>query len=443
MDIRQTLRTRRALTGLALLCSSCLCSFAASAAQPHFSPPIGAPIDPALDPALVVDVITKIDTHHKDLWKGRSFEDFLKATYKEPFEGGKYIVDGDVAIADEKLLREFFLTKVQSLAPISMNNALTLGTIAGEDNVWASVQQSNLMYCVSKTFGTRYTKVVADMDGATKAWSAVAAVKYIHVTTADDTCTSSNTAVVFNVMPVNVRGQYLARSFFPQDNRPARQLLIDDTAFSLDPHGKLQLVGILRHELGHTLGFRHEQTRPEAGKCFEDNDWKPLTSYDNLSVMHYPQCNGGGDWSLILTAKDQSGAACEYGAAPGFSIDTSICMAQPRPPKAVEAPVMKNYVSETVALNQDKKYGPFTARPGTTVVIKMTGSGNHGDPDLYVRRGEDVDIQRNFFSCRPYLTGPNETCTLDAGISPKNVLYVVVRGASPASFNLGVSFTPQ
>jgi hypothetical protein len=102
-------------------------------------------------------------------------------------------------------------------------------------------------------------------------------------------------------------------------------VLIDESSFHLDPDGALQLVGILRHELGHTLGWRHEHTRPESGTCFEDNDWRPLTDYDRFSVMHYPQCNGGGDWSLKLTHMDKNGAACVYGAAPGFQVDPQIC----------------------------------------------------------------------------------------------------------------------
>jgi len=30
--------------------------------------------------------------------------------------------------------------------------------------------------------------------------------------------------------------------------------------------------------------------------------------------MHYPQCNGTGNWSLTLTSYDKSGAASVYGA---------------------------------------------------------------------------------------------------------------------------------
>jgi hypothetical protein len=82
---------------------------------------------------------------------------------------------------------------------------------------------------------------------------------------------------------------------------------------------------VLRHELGHTIGARHEHTRPEAGTCYEDSDWRPLTSYDAFSVMHYPQCHGRGDWALILTAKDKFGAACLYGATAATSFDLAGC----------------------------------------------------------------------------------------------------------------------
>lgn len=101
--------------------------------------------------------------------------------------------------------------------------------------------------------------------------------------------------------------------------------MIDGSAFNLGP-GKLSLVGIMRHELGHTLSYRHEQTRPEAGKCFEDRDWQPLTEYDAFSVMHYPQCNGLGDWALALTEKDEVGTACLYGAASGYTFDPTQCI---------------------------------------------------------------------------------------------------------------------
>lgn len=43
----------------------------------------------------------------RDEWKTKTFEEFKAQTYKEPFEGGKYIVNGDTPILNEKLLQEF------------------------------------------------------------------------------------------------------------------------------------------------------------------------------------------------------------------------------------------------------------------------------------------------------------------------------------------------
>jgi len=115
--------------------------------------------------------------------------------------------------------------------------------------------------------------------------------------------------VVFNVRQV-CSGQYLARSFFPSTSRRGREILIDCTSFgNIKPWS---LTGVLRHELGHSLGFRHEHTRPEAGTCFENNQWRALTAYDSASVMHYPQCNGTNNGDLNLTSLDKTGARSLY-----------------------------------------------------------------------------------------------------------------------------------
>lgn len=233
---------------------------------------------------------------------GMSWEEFLDVVYQEP-DTGIYIVNGDEPVVDRAALEQWYVENVQQ-------GGLAVMTSAGKDVKWTASQALNITYCVSTTFGSNYNAVVTAMNTAAGAWEGAAKVNFVHVSTQDGSCNAQNKNVVFDVRPVNVGGQYLARAFFPNQSRSSRNVLIDNSAFT----SSVKLDAILRHELGHTLGFRHEHTRPEAGVCFEDNNWRGLTPYDSSSVMHYPQCNGTNSWSLTLTAQDKAGAASLYGA---------------------------------------------------------------------------------------------------------------------------------
>jgi serine protease len=368
-----------------------------------------------------------------------TFEDFEATVYKEPFEGGKYIVNGDTPIANVKQLREFFEKKVKQPAP----TRLAVDQVSGMDNKWNQQAKKNLTYCVSTTFGSRHDAVVQQMENATAEWEKISAINFIHDASQDATCTPTNAAVVFDVRPVNVNGEYLARAFFPNEPRATRNVLIDETSFELTPGGKLQLVGILRHELGHTIGFRHEQTRPESGTCFEDKNWRPLTSYDAFSVMHYPQCNGKGDWSLLLTGKDKNGVACLYGPAAGFTIDNTLvasttpCAAAEVVPLVAQAKT-EPFAAQSVAKDKEKPYGPFAVTPGSPLEVVMGGAAATGDPDLYVRFAGAPKV--NAFDCRPFTNGPAETCSLTVPTGASNA-FVMVRGYAAGTYDLRVTHT--
>ena len=239
---------------------------------------------------------------------GLTWEDFrAKYAFQEP-ETGIFIADGDTVFVNEKQLREFYEMNIR-------DGQLIVNRIGTTDDKWSDAMKTSLTYCISNNFGANKQAVITAMANATGAWAAVANVKYTYLPAQDANCTASNNNVTFDVNPVNVNGQYLARSFFPANPRSSRNVLIDNTSFG-DPN--TPLAGILRHELGHTLGFRHEHTRPEAGTCFEDNNWRALTPYDSSSVMHYPQCNGTGSFSsLVLTQMDADGAAALYGPPGG------------------------------------------------------------------------------------------------------------------------------
>jgi len=427
-------RPRFSFTNVAVICCMGF-GLAACSHHPHSTstPPSVVDSGPRNTPEQGQTLLEDNAKAQREIWKEKTFEDFKAQTFKEPFEGGKYIVNGDTPILNEKHLKEFF-DRIQGRA------GLTINQVNGQDTAWNSVEKRQLTYCVSTTFGQNYDAMVVDIKAAADAWEAVAAVDYIHVAGEDASCTASNPNVLFDVRPVNVNGQYLARAFFPDEPRSARNVLVDNTSFQLDPTGKLSLQGILRHELGHTLGFRHEHTRPDSGTCFEDNNWRPLTSYDAFSVMHYPQCNGKGDWALTLTAIDTSGAACVYGPAPGFTIDTSICQgAEPTPGPVACGPKTETFTDQHVGKNAWNSYGPFPVAPGTLLEIVMHGETIPGDPDLYVRFGQNPET--NAYDCRPYLSGAEETCSLDV---PENVTaaHVRVRGYSTAHYSLTVIHTP-
>src|SRR5678815_3485479 len=147
------------------------------------------------------------------------------------------------------------------------------------------------------------------LAAASQDWAVSANVNFVHVASADASCNNATAGVTFNVRQVT-NTTFLARSFFPSYARSQRELLVDAASFG--NNAPITLTGIIRHELGHTLGFRHEHTRPEAGACFEDNQWAVLTAYDAKSVMHYPQCNGTNTGDLVLTSLDRYGARILY-----------------------------------------------------------------------------------------------------------------------------------
>ncbi len=363
----------------------------------------------------------------RDEWQGRTFEEYIQTLRRECGPGGKFLVDGDVAIADVKLLREFFEDRIQGAHPDS-------GVVPPV--VWPTQQQRALIYCVSDAFGGQHDKVVADMEAATGAWEQVANVHFDHDVAQDAACNAGNDAVVFDVNPVDVGADYLARAFSPGEPRADRNIYVDVAALALDPAQELQLAGLLRHELGHALGLRHDHARPASGACFDD-------AAGEFSVMGYPRCDGGTRWKLLLTDRDKNAAACAYGPASGFSLGSATCGALPLPPVPNDAAIVKSFSDQRVAQGAVREYPPFATQPGSLVRVSMRPRGARaGDPDLYVRLGGRPAIKPPAFACRPFLTGALETCELDAGPAPNNLVHLLVHGYTDGSYDLDVSFVP-
>jgi hypothetical protein len=244
--------------------------------------------------------------------KSLTFEEFKAQALHE--EDDVYVVSGDTAVQGEDALREMFneylKTEVGDIA--QRQDELALYRLNGIDQKYDSTRKMNLTYCVSSaSFGSRYSAAVSAMANAAAAWEAVAQVNFIHASQYDSNCNQYQTGVYFDVR-MTTTTSYVARAFFPNGARSGRNVLISTSGFTMS--GPVTLTGVVRHELGHVLGMRHEHTRPEARTCYEDGNWRALTSYDSASVMHYPQCNGSNTGDLRLTQLDINGVRAVYGA---------------------------------------------------------------------------------------------------------------------------------
>jgi hypothetical protein len=233
--------------------------------------------------------------------------EFKASTYRDA--DGQFIVNGDEPISTVAKLHAYY---DQMMARPDLNGgttSLVVNQNGGVDDVWSQSQVGDLTYCVSTAFGGDYGTVVSAMQQGAALWEgASSAVDFVYDSSQDGNCNTGNGSVVFSVEPT-FTDQYIARSFFPSSPKSERNILVVASALTTSGWAPGNILG---HEMGHILGFRHEHTRPEAGTCFEDDNWRPLTPYDSASIMHYPQCNGTGD--LTFSAYDAQGTSSIYGS---------------------------------------------------------------------------------------------------------------------------------
>lgn len=237
-----------------------------------------------------------------------------------------YIFGGDMlAVGEEGLRREyeryFGASSETRDGEGRVTSSLTVDRVNGADVLLgtryadSSGGRYNLTYCIQRsTFSaSELGALETALAQATSSWSGLVNVSFRHDASQDASCGSGNTNVFFNVRNVS-SGAFFGSAFFPDYPRSTRELLVDDAAFTTTSGGR-DLQGILRHETGHILGFRHEHIW--LGDCTGEalGDARHVTSYDESSVMHYPQCRDSMTGGYRQTTLDYQGAIGLYGLA--------------------------------------------------------------------------------------------------------------------------------
>lgn len=218
-----------------------------------------------------------------------------------------YIVEGDLLL-DEEGVQSYLMTLRRGQVPARDGELLVL-TQKGKKVIWPKGER-NLTYAVDRdSFPNRaqYQVVVDNMRAAAQDWMFCqeCAISFVHKPDLDH---EPNTGKVTFIVrySANVGGSF-AVGFFPLAPPTLRYVYVTPAYFTTD----YDRVGILRHELGHVLGYQHEQAVGVPGCAREGNNWQEASPYNPRSVMHY-LCGGGGTKRLILQDSDKIGHRATY-----------------------------------------------------------------------------------------------------------------------------------
>jgi Matrixin len=252
----------------------------------------------------------------------------------EPGGTTYYVLEGDLIYDDDELelyaLQQDVRAKAKEVgltpAPSGREDALVVVASGGKIVRWRP--EKVLSYTVLReSFPSQenYDLAVESVNAATQAWQDTCDIVFEHRSEFDGHTNVSaspediDASLVFTVRYIDGGGQFIAAAFFPTYPPARRRVLIDPSFFADDL--SFDRVGVLRHELGHTLGFRHEHIRSEAPAACPDEpayDTLNLTDYDPRSVMHY-FCGAVGSRELAITELDRLGAQKVYGPSAELS----------------------------------------------------------------------------------------------------------------------------
>jgi len=209
---------------------------------------------------------------------------------------------------------------------------------------WGESRKLELSYCINVMPGDNaeneeiYFKTIRSLNATTAEWERVTGANFVHVREDDTPAEDPHVTIIrtdfgedriaradcaagtnayFGVIASDIYEQGISNAVPQKWNDPALEpldgnltrtvLLASNIVASF---GDVTLRTVLRHELGHMMGFAHEEINypGSMGNSCTDDDPRPVTPVEPTSVMSTPGCTGFSDKAQHLTHHDRLSA---------------------------------------------------------------------------------------------------------------------------------------
>lgn len=234
-------------------------------------------------------------------------------------DGNLYVFETDILLTESEaveFLWDFRCSDIGKGVIKHLDPELLIAVHDGNFSVWPKKIKSIGYEIRTSDFSPAENSVLqVAMDEATKDWNSACQKCDIHFVQAKS---KDDSTITFEVVKENTDA-FEAAAFFPHSPENRRFLRISPNFFKKNR----EKAGIIRHEFGHILGYKHEHYRVKGNSgslpfhskiCrYTNSEWVPVTNYDPFSVMHY-LCYPGGTRSLKISDVDKKGHTLTYGA---------------------------------------------------------------------------------------------------------------------------------